>query len=68
MENLSGCTPTELLKMVNDVQARHESLKQEIINHTIEIDELDKKVNQKIVMLDELEKNYIALIEEISNR
>lgn len=68
MENLSGYTPTELLKMSNDVTAKHNALKQEIINHTIEVDELEKKINEKIIILDQLEKNYVALMEELNNR
>ena len=68
MENLSGYTPTELLKMSNDVTAKHNALKQEIINHTIEADELEKKINEKLIILDQLEKNYVALMEELNNR
>lgn len=68
MENLSGHTATQLLKMVNDVKAKHESLKQEIINHTFEIDVLEKKVNEKLVAIELLEKNYVDLMEEMSKR
>ena len=68
MENLSKYTPTELLKMVNDVTTRHDALKQEIINHTIEADELEKKINEKLTILDELEKNYVDLMEELNKR
>lgn len=68
MENLSGYTPTQLLKMINDVKKEHDILKQEIINHTFEVDELEKKINEKIIKLTESEKNYIALIEEMEKR
>lgn len=68
MENLSGYTATELLKIINETKFKHDSLKQEIINHTIEIDELEMKINSKLNILTELEKNYIELIEEISKR
>ena len=68
MENLSKYTPTELLKMVNDNVTRHNALKQEIIDHTYEVDELEKKINEKIVILEELEKNYVELIEEMEKR
>jgi hypothetical protein len=68
MENLSGYTPTHLLKMINDVKVKHDALKQEIINDTLEIDELEIRINKKIETLTELEKNYVALIEEMENR
>ena len=68
MENLSGYTPTQLLKLINDVKVKHDALKQEIINDTLEIDEFEIRINKKIETLTELEKNYVALIEEMENR
>lgn len=68
MEDLTKYTPTELLKMINDVKAKHDALKQEIIDHTIEVDEIEKKINDKLEVLTEIEKNYVELIEEINNR
>ena len=44
MENLSKHTPTVLLKMINDIKITHDKLKQEIINYTVEVDELEKKI------------------------
>ena len=68
MENLSGYTATELLKMINDSKAVHENLKGEIINLTYEVDELEIKINAKIDKLTESEKEYVELIEELNNR
>lgn len=68
MEDLNKYTPTELLKMINDSNIEHERIKTEIINHTIEVDELEIKINQKIETLNELEKNYVILVEELNNR
>jgi len=68
MENLSKYTPIELNKMLIDVKAAHEALKKELIGHTYEVDELTNKINKKIAALDEAEKFYVALIEEISKR
>ena len=68
MENLSKHTPTVLLKMINDIKITHDKLKQEIINYTVEVDELEKKINEKLILLEELEKNYIDLIEEMDKR
>jgi septal ring factor EnvC (AmiA/AmiB activator) len=75
MEILTGHTPTQLLKMINDVKKEHDSLKQEIIAHTYEADEHEKRgkeleftINAKIDKLSELEKYYVALIEELENK
>lgn len=68
MEELSKYTPIELNKMLIDVKAAHEALKKELIDHTYELDELQNKINEKIASLDEAEKFYVALIEEISKR
>jgi len=68
MEELSKYTPTELLKMINDAKAKHDTLKQEIIDHTFDLDELSKLINEKIGKLTELEKNYVELIEEMEKR
>lgn len=68
MEDLTKYTPTELLKMVNDIETGHTNLKKEIVEHTYEADELEKTVNEKIKKLDELEKQYVLLITEINNR
>lgn len=68
MENLENKTPTELLKMVNDIKAEHENIKFEITKATHEIDELDKFINNKISRILVLEKNYVTIIEEIEKR
>jgi len=68
MENLAQYTPTELLSMVNRTHELHETLKQNIIDFSIELDELEAKINEKLRLLDEVEKQYIELVEEINNR
>lgn len=68
MENLSGHTSTELLKMINDNKAKHDILKQEIIDYTYQVDELERIINNKLNELTEIEKNYIILIDELNNR
>lgn len=68
MEDLSKHTPIELNKMFIDVKSKHETLKKELITHTFELDRLQKTINTKLAELDEAEKFYVALIEEISNR
>lgn len=68
MENLEQYTPIELLKILNDVKSEHDKLKIEILDNTNQVDMLDKKINDDLILLGELEKNYIELIEEINNR
>jgi len=68
MEDLAQYTPTELLKLVNDNNVKHESLRLEVIYYTHEIDNLEQIINEKLKVIDQLEKNYIALIEEMDKR
>lgn len=68
MENLSGHTEIQLVKLINDIKIKHDTLKQEVIDHTFEIDVLTKKVNEKLIVIEQLEKNYVELIEELSTR
>ena len=68
MENLSGYTPTQLLKMINDSQVAHEKIKKEILEFTDEVETLESKINKKIVELTLMEQQYVELIEELNNR
>jgi len=68
MESFSKHTPTELLKMINDAKTSHDSLKEEIVQDTKEIDRLTIIINEKLGKLEGLEKLYVALIEEMNNR
>lgn len=68
MEDLSKYTQIELLKMINETNVQHESLRQEIIVDSYEFDKIEKMINKKIEHLNNLEKNYIELIEEMNNR
>jgi septal ring factor EnvC (AmiA/AmiB activator) len=68
MENLSKYTPIELNKMLNDIKLKHDTLKQEIINCTYDAEELEKKINEKIKVLTEIENSYVLLIEEMEKR
>lgn len=68
MEDLSKYTPTELLKLANDIKSEHERLKKEIIDDTYKIDELQKNINENISLLTEVEKKYVEIVEEIDNR
>lgn len=63
MENLSGYTRTELQVMGNDIKLRHDKLKNEIITDTYEMEEIEKRINEKIAKMQELEKEYVEIIE-----
>lgn len=66
MEDLTKLTPTELLKRGNDIKAKHDALKEEIISNSFEIEEFEKKVQEKLILLDELEREYVEIVEVIS--
>ena len=68
MNDLNKHTPIELLKLINDVKSEHDKLKEELINHTYEFDEIETKINKKLEILSNIEKDYISLIEELNNR
>lgn len=68
MENLSGYTATELLKMINDCKVKHEVFKKEIVELVDEVETLELKINARIDVLTAMEKNYVELIEELNNR
>ena len=66
MNALSGYTKTQLLKIINDVKIKHNTLKQDIINLTYEMDNIEITINEKALELENIEKFYIDLVEEIS--
>jgi hypothetical protein len=68
MENLSGYTPTQLLKMSNDIVAKHALIKKEIIDASYQAEELEKSINEKLMLMDELEKNYVTIVEEMNKQ
>lgn len=68
MEDLSKYSLIELNKMINEISVNHDNIKNEIVNYSIEIDKLQNIINDKINELNNLEKNYVALIEEYMNR
>lgn len=72
MNNLINYTDTELLKLLNENKNTHDNLKNEIINDTYEFDDyvLNKgnEINKKIEKLNEFERIYIDLLEELNNR
>jgi len=66
--DLKKCTPTQLLKLSNDCKAVHEKLKKEIVDLTHQVDEIEKVINEKIEALNEIENEYVSIMEEMSER
>jgi len=65
MEDLDKYTKIELQKMGNDIKDKHDKLKQELITDTYDIEELEKRINEKVALMEELEKNYVEIVEKI---
>ena len=65
MEDIDKYTPTELQKMGNDIKEKHDRVKKEIISDTYEMEELEKRINEKVQLLQELEKNYVEIVEKL---
>lgn len=51
--------------MGNDIKDKHETLKKEIIAETYEIEKLEESINKKAEELQELEKNYVEIVEKL---
>lgn len=65
MINSDSNTKTQILRLIDNIKVKHDTLKKEIINHTHEIETIEKTINTKIIEIDELEKNYIELVEKL---
>ena len=72
MSDLTKHTNTELLKLLNDNKENHDKLKEEIIVDTHEFDKYvinkSEEINKKIERLNEFERIYVDLLEELNNR
>ena len=66
MEDLTKYTPIELQKMGNDIKAQHDKLKEELIAATYEMEKLEIEINEKVKKLQELEENYVRIVEIIA--
>jgi len=65
MINVNEYTPTELLKLGDDVVKKHNNLKQEIISLTKEIDSIETSLKNKLKELEALEKLYLDIIKAV---
>ena len=68
MESYNKLTDTELLHHVNSAKNFHEIIKKEIIEMTNEIERLETIVNNKLEQLENVEKNYVDLMKEMTSR
>lgn len=64
----SGMTETELLNGIRQCTEWHEAIKRETIEITIEIEKLEHIANEKILQLEEIEKKYVDLLKELTDR
>lgn len=68
MESYSNLKETELLREIDKCKERHETIKKEIIEITIDIEEKEKIVNSKLEYLENTEKIYVGLLQEMTTR
>lgn len=68
MEDLSKYTPTELLKIGNDIKSKVEMVKKSIIDDSYLIDDAQARINHNLVVMDDLLKAYDSIITEINSR
>ena len=66
MEDLSKLLPIELQKMGNDIKEKHDKLKEELIADTYAMEKLEISINEKAKKLEELEENYVKIVEMIT--
>lgn len=65
MEDLTKHTQIELQKMGNDIKAKYDKLRNELIADTYEMEKLEKQINGKAQLMEELEKNYVEIVEKL---
>lgn len=62
----SELTPTELLKVGNDIKSKHDKLKSDIMYDLQIFDEIRNRINQNISILNDMEKKYVTIVEILS--
>lgn len=66
MENLEKYGKTELLKIGNDIKNQHDNLKKGILVDIDNIVKLELIINEKTSKLEILEKNYVKIVEKLT--
>jgi hypothetical protein len=55
----------QLIKLITDCKKDHDILKENIIELTLEYDKIKDSINEKLNVLELIEKHYVELIEEL---
>jgi len=58
-------TAEEILWEIQKVKKNHEKEKKSLVDLTYEAEEIEKKVNDKILLIKELEKKYVELNQKL---
>jgi hypothetical protein len=61
-------TPTELLKIVNELKKRHDEIKLEIDRLFGVVDDIGLEIEENIKELTEIEEIFVEIINELENR
>ena len=65
MKNFDNYTPTELMKLGDDIVKKHISVKEEIVSLTKEIDSIEVTIKEKLKELEALEQLYLDISNDI---
>lgn len=68
MESYSKISHNELNYLINKAKEEHDAVKDEITRYTLQIEEFEKIVNEKLEILTQIEKHYVDLMKELSER
>ena len=68
MIDLNKYTPTELLKMSNDIVIEHDIVKQKIVDDLLIVDEIQKRINENLLKLDDYKSLNSIILNELNNR
>ena len=66
--DLKQKTPTELLKLSTDTKNQHDKVKEDITTLLELYEKISVEINNKIDELNEVEKLYVNIVEEIESR
>ncbi|MFW5847403.1 MAG: hypothetical protein ACOCVF_00590 [bacterium] len=67
-KNINEMSLTELNLLIQKIKNKHDGLKEIIVKDVDIYDKLEKKINDNIKQLKELEDNYIKIIDELTSR
>ena len=62
MKDFNEMTPIELNVLINKINENHELLKSEVKSLTYDIEDIEKKINEKMKSIGNLEEKYVELM------